>query len=152
MLQPWAEIGERLRRLTRFHTKTLLNLRVNWTLTSPHVKLNRFLSLAVAAFSGVYCGLGGPFKQVALGKQAKEQIVSDFRTHDADTGSPQVQVALLSKRINDLTEHFKTHKKDNHSRRGLLKMVSQRRSLLDYLKRTDIERYHEVVNRLGLRR
>ena len=89
---------------------------------------------------------------MALGKQAKEQIVTDFRTHDSDTGSPQVQVALLSKRINDLTEHFKTHKKDNHSRRGLLKMVSQRRSMLDYLKRTDIERYHEVVSRLGLRR
>ncbi|MFN2530612.1 MAG: 30S ribosomal protein S15 [Pyrinomonadaceae bacterium] len=89
---------------------------------------------------------------MALAKEAKEQIVSDFRTHDADTGSPQVQVALLSKRINDLAEHFKTHKKDNHSRRGLLKMVSQRRSMLDYLKRTDIERYHEIVNRLGLRR
>ncbi|MDT5122918.1 MAG: small subunit ribosomal protein [Acidobacteriota bacterium] len=78
--------------------------------------------------------------------------MTDFRTHEADTGSPQVQVALLSQRINELTEHFKIHKKDNHSRRGLLKMVSQRRSLLDYLKRTDIERYHEVVNRLGLRR
>ena len=62
---------------------------------------------------------------MALAKDIKEQIVSDFRTHEADTGSPQVQVALLSKRINDLTEHFKTHKKDNHSRRGLLKMVSQ---------------------------
>ena len=91
------------------------------------------------------------FKHVALAKETKEKIVSDFRTHEADTGSPQVQVALLSKRINDLTEHFKTHKKDNHSRRGLLKMVSQRRSLLDYLKKTDIEPYHEVVNRLGLR-
>ena len=89
---------------------------------------------------------------MALAKETKEKIVTDFRTHDADTGSPQVQVALLSQRINDLPEHFKTHKKDNHSRRGLLKMVSQRRSLLDYLKRTDIERYHEVVNRLGLRR
>ncbi|HEX9543965.1 MAG TPA: 30S ribosomal protein S15 [Pyrinomonadaceae bacterium] len=89
---------------------------------------------------------------MGLAKEAKEQIVNDFRSHDADTGSPQVQVALLSKRINELTEHFKIHKKDNHSRRGLLKMVSQRRSLLDYLKRTDIERYHEVVNRLGLRR
>jgi len=89
---------------------------------------------------------------MALAKEAKEQIVSDFRTHEADTGSPEVQVALLSKRINDLTEHFKTHKKDNHSRRGLLKMVSQRRSLLDYLKRIDIERYHAVVGRLGLRR
>ena len=89
---------------------------------------------------------------MALAKQTKEQIVTEFRTHEGDTGSPQVQVALLSKRINELTEHFKTHKKDNHSRRGLLKMVSQRRSLLDYLKRTDIERYHEVVSRLGLRR
>ena len=89
---------------------------------------------------------------MALAKETKEQVVSDFRTHDSDTGSPQVQVALLSKRINELTDHFKTHKKDNHSRRGLLKMVSQRRSLLDYLKRKDIERYHEVVTRLGLRR
>ena len=89
---------------------------------------------------------------MALARETKEKIVSDFRTHDADTGSPQVQVALLSQRISDLTEHFKTHKKDNHSRRGLLKMVQQRRSLLDYLKRTDIERYHEIVNRLGLRR
>ena len=89
---------------------------------------------------------------MALAKEIKEQIVTDFRTHDADTGSPQVQVALLSKRINELTEHFKTHKKDNHSRRGLLKMVSQRRSLLDYLKRVQIEQYHDVVNRLGLRR
>jgi small subunit ribosomal protein S15 len=89
---------------------------------------------------------------VALAKLTKETIVAEFRTHDSDTGSPQIQIALLSKRINELTEHFKLHKKDNHSRRGLLKMVSQRRSLLDYLKRTDIERYHEVVNRLGLRR
>ncbi|HEX8649744.1 MAG TPA: 30S ribosomal protein S15 [Pyrinomonadaceae bacterium] len=89
---------------------------------------------------------------MALAKEAKERIVSDFRTHEADTGSPQVQIALLSQRISELTEHFKTHKKDNHSRRGLLKMVSQRRSLLDYLKRTDIERYHEIVSRLGLRR
>ncbi len=89
---------------------------------------------------------------MALAKETKEQVVSDFRTHEGDTGSPQVQVALLSKRINELTDHFKTHKKDNHSRRGLLKMVSQRRSLLDYLKRKDIERYHEVVTRLGLRR
>ena len=89
---------------------------------------------------------------MSLAKETKERIVQEYRTHDVDTGSPQVQIALLSQRINELTEHFKTHKKDNHSRRGLLKMVSQRRSLLDYLKRTDIERYHEVVSRLGLRR
>jgi len=89
---------------------------------------------------------------VTLAREAKEQIVSDFRAHDADTGSAPVQIALLSRRINELTEHFRTHKKDNHSRRGLLKMVSQRRSLLDYLKRIDIERYHDVVGKLGLRR
>jgi small subunit ribosomal protein S15 len=89
---------------------------------------------------------------MSLAKETKEKILVDYRTHDSDTGSPQVQIALLSQRINELTEHFKTHKKDNHSRRGLLKMVSQRRSLLDYLKRKDIERYHEMVSRLGLRR
>ncbi len=87
-----------------------------------------------------------------LDREAKEKIVGDYRTHEGDTGSPQVQVALLTERINQLTEHFKTHKKDNHSRRGLLKMVSQRRSLLDYLKRREIEQYHELISRLGLRR
>ncbi len=87
-----------------------------------------------------------------LDREKKEQIVADFRTHESDTGSPEVQVALLTRRIVELTEHFRTHKKDNHSRRGLLKMVSQRRSLLNYLKRKDIERYHQVVSKLGLRR
>lgn len=89
---------------------------------------------------------------MSLSKETKEEILGKYKTHDGDTGSPEVQVALLTQRINDLTEHFKTHKKDNHSRRGLLKMVSQRRSLLDYLKRKDIERYHSIVSRLGLRR
>jgi small subunit ribosomal protein S15 len=89
---------------------------------------------------------------MATAKETKEQIVTTFRLHESDTGSPQVQIALLSQRITELTEHFKTHKKDNHSRRGLLKMVSQRRSLLDYLKGKDIEQYHEMVSRLGLRR
>ncbi len=89
---------------------------------------------------------------MALAKEAKEQIVSDFRAHETDTGSTPVQVALLSRRINELTEHFRIHKKDHHSRRGLLMMVQQRRTLLDYLKQTDIQRYHEVVGRLGLRR
>lgn len=89
---------------------------------------------------------------MALDREVKESIVSEFQTKKGDTGSPQVQVALLTRRINDLTEHFKTHKKDNHSRRGLLKMVSQRRSLLDYLKRIDIEQYHELIGRLNLRR
>ena len=89
---------------------------------------------------------------MALAKEAKEQIVSDYRAHETDTGSTPVQVALLSQRINELTEHFRIHKKDHHSRRGLLMMVQQRRTLLDYLKQTDIQRYHEVVGRLGLRR
>ena len=87
-----------------------------------------------------------------LDRESKEKIVGDYRQKDGDTGSPQVQVAILTARINQLTEHFKTHKKDNHSRRGLLKMVSQRRSLLDYLKRKDIEQYHALISRLGLRR
>ncbi|HEX8475797.1 MAG TPA: 30S ribosomal protein S15 [Pyrinomonadaceae bacterium] len=89
---------------------------------------------------------------MSLAREVKERIVGEYRTHEGDTGSPQVQVALLTQRINELTEHFKTHKKDNHSRRGLLKMVSQRRSLLDYLKRRDIESYHGLITRLGLRR
>jgi small subunit ribosomal protein S15 len=89
---------------------------------------------------------------VALATEVKETIVKEHQTHEGDTGSPQVQVALLTRRINELTEHFKIHKKDNHSRRGLLKMVSQRRSMLDYLKRRDIEGYHELIAKLGLRR
>jgi small subunit ribosomal protein S15 len=89
---------------------------------------------------------------MATATEVKERIINEYRTHEGDTGSPQVQVALLTQRINELTEHFRTHKKDNHSRRGLLKMVSQRRSLLDYLKRRDIEGYHELIGKLGLRR
>ena len=82
----------------------------------------------------------------------KAQIVKDYQRKQSDTGSPEVQVALLSARITQLTEHFKTHVKDHHSRRGLLRMVSQRRKLLDYLKSTQPQKYQEVVERLGLRR
>jgi len=89
---------------------------------------------------------------MALAKEAKLDIISQYKTHGTDTGSPEVQVALLTTRINELTDHFKTHKKDHHSRRGLFKMIQQRRSLLDYLKRNDINRYHELINRLGLRK
>jgi small subunit ribosomal protein S15 len=89
---------------------------------------------------------------MATEKETKEKLVGDYRTHDADTGSSQVQIALLSQRITELTEHFKVHKKDNNSRRGLLKLVSRRRKLLDYLKRRDIEQYHQIIERLGLRR
>jgi small subunit ribosomal protein S15 len=89
---------------------------------------------------------------MALLKEQKSQIVSDFRRADTDTGSPEVQIAILSRRIQDLTEHLKTHKEDHHSRRGLLQMVGRRRRLLDYLRREDIERYRALIARLGLRR
>ena len=82
----------------------------------------------------------------------KQELMKEYATKDGDTGSPEVQVAILSERISNLTEHFKTHVKDNHSRRGLLKLVSQRRRLLDYLKSRDDARYQTIITRLGLRR
>ena len=82
----------------------------------------------------------------------KAELIKDYGNKSGDTGSPEVQVAILSERITNLTEHFKTHVKDNHSRRGLLKMVSQRRQLLDYLKRTDEKRYKSIIEKLGIRR
>ena len=85
-------------------------------------------------------------------KEMKQEIIEKYGKTPEDTGSPEVQIALLSARIATLTEHLKTHKKDHHSRRGLLKMVGQRRGLLDYLKKTDIERYRSIVERLGLRK
>ncbi|MGZ6078774.1 MAG: 30S ribosomal protein S15 [Myxococcaceae bacterium] len=84
--------------------------------------------------------------------ERKAELVAQFRTHDTDTGSPEVQVALLSERINQLTDHFKTHKKDHHSRRGLLKLVGQRRRLLDYLKGKDSTRYKKLIDGLGIRK
>ena len=84
--------------------------------------------------------------------ERKTEVIGAYRTHDSDTGSPEVQVALLSERISYLTEHFKTHVKDHHSRRGLLKLVGQRRRLLDYLKRKDTDRYAELIRRLGIRK
>jgi len=87
-----------------------------------------------------------------LDVEKKKGIIGSYRLHDKDTGSPEVQIALLSARIEYLTEHFKSNKKDHHSRRGLLKLVSQRRSLLDYMKKKDLERYRVVIQRLGLRK
>jgi small subunit ribosomal protein S15 len=84
--------------------------------------------------------------------EKKAQVMKDFATKEGDTGSPEVQVAILTARIEALTEHFKTHKKDNHSRRGLLKLVAQRRKLLDYLKGKDEGRYQDLIKRLGIRR
>ncbi len=82
----------------------------------------------------------------------KNEIINQYKRHEKDTGSPDVQIALLTERINHLTEHFKVHKKDFHSRRGLLKMVGQRRRLLDYLKKSDLTRYRSLIESLGLRR
>jgi small subunit ribosomal protein S15 len=89
---------------------------------------------------------------VVMTPEKKKEIIDDFRVHPSDTGSPEVQIALLSERITYLTEHFKTHKKDHHSRRGLLKLVGQRRQLLNYLKKKSVDRYNSVIERLGLRR
>ena len=89
---------------------------------------------------------------MALTKDRKTGIIGNYKTHDSDTGSPEVQVALLIERINYLTEHFKIHAKDHHSRRGLLKLVGQRRRLLDYLKSKDSDRYAALIQRLGIRK
>ncbi|MHC4535973.1 MAG: 30S ribosomal protein S15 [Planctomycetota bacterium] len=87
-----------------------------------------------------------------LTKQKKQEIISDFETHEGDTGSPEVQIAILTKRINELTEHFNIHRKDHASRRGLLKMVGTRSALLKYVRNKDIKRYQKIISRLGLRK
>ena len=89
---------------------------------------------------------------MSLNNQQKAEIVKDYQLTPGDTGSPEVQVALLTARITDLSDHFKTHEKDHHSRQGLLRMVNQRRKLLDYLKTKDLNRYRELIGRLGLRK
>lgn len=89
---------------------------------------------------------------MALAADKKQDIINQFKLHDSDTGSPEVQIAILTERINYLTEHLKEHKKDHHSRRGLLKMVGQRRGLLNYLKKNDFNRYREIIGKLNLRR
>ena len=87
-----------------------------------------------------------------ISKESKAEIIAKYKRDEKDTGSPEVQIALLTERINELTEHLKVHKKDNHSRRGLLKMVGKRRNLLNYLAKTDVNRYREIVVKLGLRK
>ncbi len=89
---------------------------------------------------------------MALSKEQKTDIISSYQLHGSDTGSPEVQVAILSERIGYLTEHLKSHKQDHHSRRGLLKLVGQRRRLLDYLKKSDFGRYKDLIGRLGIRK
>lgn len=89
---------------------------------------------------------------MTIGIEKKQEIINNYRLHDQDTGSPEVQVAILTERITQLTDHLRTHKKDFHSRRGLLKMVGQRRALLNYLRKTDFQRYRTLIERLGLRK
>ena len=89
---------------------------------------------------------------MALAAEQKKALIDQFKLHDTDTGSPEIQIALLTQRINHLNEHFKVHRKDHHSRRGLLKLVGQRRRLLNYLKNKDVNRYREVIKALGLRK
>lgn len=89
---------------------------------------------------------------MALTLEQKQEVISSHRLHDTDTGSPEVQIAILTKRIKDLTEHLKIHKKDHHSRRGLLKMVGQRRALLNYLRDINFDRYRAIIEKLGLRK
>ncbi|MBX3249794.1 MAG: 30S ribosomal protein S15 [Myxococcales bacterium] len=89
---------------------------------------------------------------MALNNDRKAELIGAFKTHEGDTGSPEVQIALLTERIIYLTEHFRTHKKDHHSRRGLLKLVSRRRRLLDYVREKDVERYRKIIEALGIRK
>jgi len=89
---------------------------------------------------------------MALTQERKQQLIEEYKVHETDTGSPEIQIAILTEKINYLNEHLRTHKKDHHSRRGLLKMVGQRRHLLNYLKDKDVQRYRDLITKLGLRR
>ncbi|MGP4072201.1 30S ribosomal protein S15 [Piscibacillus sp. B03] len=89
---------------------------------------------------------------MAISQERKQELINEFKTHDNDTGSPEVQVAILTEQINTLNDHLREHKKDHHSRRGLMKMVGRRRHLLNYLRNKDVQRYRDLVNKLGLRR
>lgn len=89
---------------------------------------------------------------MAITQERKNELISEYRTHETDTGSAEIQIAILTEEINNLNEHLRTHKKDHHSRRGLFKMVGRRRNLLKYLRENDVQRYRELIGRLGLRR
>ncbi|AQQ53712.1 30S ribosomal protein S15 [Planococcus lenghuensis] len=89
---------------------------------------------------------------MAITQERKTELISEYRVHETDTGSPEIQIAILTEEINNLNEHLRTHKKDHHSRRGLFKMVGRRRNLLKYLRENDVQRYRQLINRLGLRR
>ena len=120
------------------------------------ISLNRlnvtggYFDAASGSFQNAYGPVSNPNPDLRW--ERKSEIIDSYRTHESDTGSPEVQVAILSERIRYLTDHFKTHAKDHHSRRGLLKLVGQRRRLLDYLKGKDTERYADLIKRLGIRK
>jgi small subunit ribosomal protein S15 len=128
-----------------------VGLRVPWRISLPPATMLDDIPASAAYRSEGHSELlkGYP---MSITPDRKHELIKEYGTSPADTGSPEVQVAILSERIANLTEHFKTHAKDNHSRRGLLKLVSQRRGLLDYLNRVDAERYRTLIGRLGLRR
>lgn len=119
------------------------------------INIRTLARLYVSPNGGVANGdiiiLGGPFN-MAITQQRKNEIIAEYRTHESDTGSPEVQIAVLTAEINALNAHLQTHKKDFHSKRGLHKMVGTRRNLLKYLRETDVQRYRELIKRLGLRR
>lgn len=122
-------------------------------ITFVHYVLSRCLAMRITDD----CSVTGDsilkeVNRMALSQERKNEIISEFRIHETDTGSPEVQVAILTEQINTLNDHLKTHKKDHHSRRGLLKMVGQRRNLLTYLRKKDVTRYRNLVDKLGLRR
>ena len=125
---------------------------------SKYFGLGLILALPAVIVSRFHCPSfrfqGFPTKERILSttKQQKTELITQYRTHDGDTGSPEVQIALLSNRITYLTEHFKSHVKDHHSRRGLLKLVGRRRRLLDYLKQIDLQRYRTIIDKLGIRK
>jgi small subunit ribosomal protein S15 len=122
---------------------------LSWTISAKIKPLTGSFDSPTKPAAGGVLFEGGDYM---LTLEKKQAIISDYRIHEGDTGSPEVQIAILTERINYLTEHLKTHKKDHHSRRGLLKMVGQRRGLLNYLNNKNIERYRAIIERLGLRK
>ncbi len=114
------------------------------------------MNLCLASRITDACSVTGDMKmevnRMAITQERKNELINEYKTHESDTGSPEVQIAVLTESINNLNEHLRTHKKDHHSRRGLLKMVGKRRNLLTYLRNKDVQRYRELINKLGLRR
>jgi small subunit ribosomal protein S15 len=144
----------RLRFFTRRLRRIVYNARAAraWPASRNPTLLDDIPAVAAMRHSPLVNSLHGKELPMSLSTERKAALIKDNAVKANDTGSPEVQIAILTERINHLTDHFKTHKKDNHSRRGLLKMVSQRRQLLDYVKRKDESRYQKIIDKLGIRR